>query len=1215
MILNKRIPRDLKKNLMRWIALFLLIVVSMFLVVSLIASADSVTLSVNNINKKNNIEDGQFSVIIPLNEKELNSLTKDGVNIEESFYLDFSQEDNSTLRVFKVRKSINLINLETGNVPNNDNEIIIEKNYASAHKLIIGDTITIGNIDYTISGIGSSPDYDYVLQNITDVGANANTFGISFVTDNGYEDLKNTNLSKKVEEYVYIYTLGESVTNDDLKERLGNINLDTSRVTDKYMKEIIDDLEQTKNDMVNGVNDLSDGVQQVVDAVDDFSDGVNELSSGVDEINSHTDELSDGVKNLLDGMNTLNDNSKNLIDGNKKLFEGTLTLVEEILSQNGVDVNLTIDNYKSELNRVKSQNNISNEVVSQIDSLKQSLDLCNEFYNGVVDYTNGVSQASYGMQQVYEGSNQVLDGSNELNKSLGELTQNNPDITLGAKQLLDTVMQSANEQLANANIPVTLTQENYIQTLDGILSTLDSDSIEYQTIYSLKQNIYSIEQFYNGLIQYTNATNEIFIGSSQLYGGMNDLNNGISEVNDGLNTLCTYNGSLTDGANSMFNAILDISSQEISNSLGSNVSLTADNYTQQLQDIKNSANSIASGELTSSISDILTLLNGFNEYYDGVIKYTDGVKEARDGCQELYDAITEFINGIDELKDGVNEIDGYTLDLKDGALELSDATSELKNSVDDLIDEYFNYDIDNLSSFIKNEENPRINASVDDVIVNKLCGLVGGVIILLLITYVISVFVIHNIDNESSIIGALYSMGIQKNELIRHYIILPIIISFVGGLLGTILGLTRAGIDTSLGDILITYSLSNIEYAKPLYVIVYGVVIPPLVAYLVNIAVINKRLSQTPLSLLRHQNNNSNTSNIDLSKYNMGFISNFRIRQTLREIRTSLTLCIGMFVSLLLLMLGLMCHSCLTTYIEQNKNDVTYSYMYTMKYPMDTVPNNSEPCYVETLKKEIDGYNLDVTLMGIDENNPYFNFDVTSKKNFVTIGSGTAYKYNLAEGDNLILNDDINNVSYVFTIDKIVEYSIGLHVFMNIDNMRELFNQEDDYYNVLLSNEDLNIDTGRIYSCLEQKDIINFANIFMNNMQGMIYMLIIFSVVIFIIVMYLMMKVMLDRSTQNISLFKVFGFNDREIKKLYIDGNFFTVLISSVICVPLTKQIMEKMYPSLVSNVAAGFCYDMHWKYYVFVFALIFFSYFIVNALLVGKIKKISLVEILKNRE
>lgn len=551
MILNKRISRDLKKNLMRWIALFLLIVVSMFLVVSLIASADSVTLSVNNINKKNNIEDGQFSVIIPLNEKELNSLTKDGVNIEESFYLDFSQEDDSTLRVFKVRKSINLINLETGNIPNNNNEIIIEKNYANAHELIIGDTITIGNIDYTISGIGSSPDYDYVLQNITDVGANANTFGIAFVTDNGYEYLKNTNLSKKVEEYVYMYTLGENVTNDDLKERLEDINLDTSLVTDKYMKEIIDDLEQTKNDMVNGVNDLSDGVQEVVDAVDDFSDGVNELSSGVDEINSHTDELSDGVKSLLDGMNTLNDNSNDLINGNRKLFEGTLTLVEEILSQNGIEIHLTIDNYKEELNRVKSQNNISNEVVSQIDSLKQSLDLCNEFYNGIVDYTNGVSQASYGMQQIYDGSSQVLDGSNELNKSLGELTQNNSDITLGAKQLLDTVIQSANEQLANANIPVTLTQENYIQTLDGILSTLDSDSIEYQTIYSLKESIYNIEQFYNGLIQYTNATDEISIGSSQLYSGMNDLNNGISEVNDGLNTLCTYNSSLTDGANSI----------------------------------------------------------------------------------------------------------------------------------------------------------------------------------------------------------------------------------------------------------------------------------------------------------------------------------------------------------------------------------------------------------------------------------------------------------------------------------------------------------------------------------------------------------------------------------------------------------------------------------------------------------------------------------------
>lgn len=53
-------------------------------------------------------------------------------------------------------------------------------------------------------------------------------------------------------------------------------------------------------------------------------------------------------------------------------------------------------------------------------------------------------------------------------------------------------------------------------------------------------------------------------------------------------------------------------------------------------------------------------------------------------------------------------------------------------------------------------------------------------------------------------------------------------------------------------------------------------------------------------------------------------------------------------------------------------------------------------------------------------------------------------------------------------------------------------------------------------------------------MQGMIITLGGVSVVIFAIVLYLMMKVMIDRSAFSISLIKVFGYRDKERKKMYL---------------------------------------------------------------------------------
>lgn len=48
---------------------------------------------------------------------------------------------------------------------------------------------------------------------------------------------------------------------------------------------------------------------------------------------------------------------------------------------------------------------------------------------------------------------------------------------------------------------------------------------------------------------------------------------------------------------------------------------------------------------------------------------------------------------------------------------------------------------------------------------NKYAGLGVGVILMALLTYVISVFVIHQIQRESSVIGALYALGAKKKIL------------------------------------------------------------------------------------------------------------------------------------------------------------------------------------------------------------------------------------------------------------------------------------------------------------------------------------------------------------------------------------------------------------------------------------------------------------------
>ena len=99
---------------------------------------------------------------------------------------------------------------------------------------------------------------------------------------------------------------------------------------------------------------------------------------------------------------------------------------------------------------------------------------------------------------------------------------------------------------------------------------------------------------------------------------------------------------------------------------------------------------------------------------------------------------------------------------------------------------------------------------------------------------------------------------------------------------------------------------------------------------------------------------------------------------------------------------------------------------------------------------------------------------------------------------------------------------------------------------------------------------------------------------------------------ENIALMKVFGYRKKEIKKLYLDGNFYMIAIGALISVPLSKKLMDAMYPVMVSNIACGMNLSFTWQMYALIYAGIIITYLVINKLLVRKIYKVGLSDALK---
>ena len=1019
-ILFKRALRDLKAGWARYLALSALIVFSIFIVVSLMGAAVTVIDCTEKTDKQQCLEDGEFSVFVPLRAEEEKKITDKGVSLEKMFFTDYAVNENQVLRAFKVRENINKISLIDGRLPEKDDEAVIERRYSEVNNVKIGDAVSIGGKDFTVTGIGVTPDYNTIIKKVSDSVSDSRAFGLIFLTGEAYDELYANGKSLTSEEYYYAFLLNGAMSEDELKKTLEDIEFKVSDVDDVYFKDYWKRMTGKKDDLIEGIDKLRDGAKEL-------SDGAKELADG-------TKEYKDGMKELKDAMP--------------------------------------------------------------------------DFKKGVKDLDKGAGQLEKGIKQYTKGVGKVASGTSSLSKGATKLANGTKQLDKGAKAYGDGVDAYANQTGAAAN--------------------------------STNPTVAEVAKGFAG-------------PAKQLANGYLQIKSGVSGVNTGTMQLSNGAGQLYKG--------------------------------------------------TKKLSDSGVFLR-------------DGASGLHKGTTELWKGTKKLADGVDDLYEGSEKISDGAKELADGAKEYADGMQEFSDKTNEFIDEFFNIKTSNLMLFMKSSENPRIDSAADDVEINYTASIIFGILLVMLFAYVISVFIVHTIDQESSVIGALYSMGVRRRTLVISYVSVPVIVAFVSGLIGTLLAvLTPAGIPSELSDSVNYYSMPEMQIKVTPFILIYGLVIPPLTAAVVNILVIRKRLKKTPLSLLR--NEQKTVRGKDLKIKGLKFISMFRLRQMIREIRAGLTVILGMFMALLVAMMALntmvYCSRVKDYYVSQTK----YNYMYSYKYPTEEVPEGGYEGVAEGLKKEIYGHTFDVTLMGITDENPFFDTGkLPENDKDVVISSAFAVKYNIKQGDEFTLNNANGDRLYAFRASKIIDYSASLMIFMDIDRCRDLFGEDDKYYNVVFADHDLGIDSGRLYAAVSKDEIQRSAGIYVDMMGPMVTIMSTASAVIFVVVMYLMVKMMIDRSAFNISLVKIFGFRNKEVRKMYLDGNFFTVAAGALIVIPLCKLIMDYIYPRyLVANVGVGVSPSYPPEMFVIIFAVIIGLYLVINFVLTGRLKKINPAMVLKNRE
>lgn len=224
--LRKRLSRELKSEIGKYLVVFILMVTTIGFVSGFLVADGSMIIAYNESFEKYNIEDGNLRTAEQIYKTQREEIEKLGIKLYENFYLEESLDNGSTMRIFKNREEVNRVCLMKGELPTKTGEIAIDRMYADNNSLSVGDTLQSGKKTWKITGLVALSDYSCLFQNNNDSMFDSVKFGVSVVTEDEFDSLKQDKL-----QYNYSWKYDqkpktekeEKEVSEDLMEDIGKI--------------------------------------------------------------------------------------------------------------------------------------------------------------------------------------------------------------------------------------------------------------------------------------------------------------------------------------------------------------------------------------------------------------------------------------------------------------------------------------------------------------------------------------------------------------------------------------------------------------------------------------------------------------------------------------------------------------------------------------------------------------------------------------------------------------------------------------------------------------------------------------------------------------------------------------------------------------------------------------------------------------------------------
>lgn len=519
-----------------------------------------------------------------------------------------------------------------------------------------------------------------------------------------------------------------------------------------------------------------------------------------------------------------------------------------------------------------------------------------------------------------------------------------------------------------------------------------------------------------------------------------------------------------------------------------------------------------------------------------------------------------------------------------------------------------------LQSYLAAGENQRICMVDDQAILFQIASYVLLVVLPLIAVALVSIIISRKVKSEQKMIGTLTALGYKKGQLVRHYAGFAAIPGIIGGVLSAVISSLSA---QSFGEMgLLDYEPLKITFSLNVVVAIIGVIVPTFMYVIAALFAVRKLLKQDTVLLLSGNAGGRKKLKHLFAGRKMSFHKKLAVRSLIGNPERTFVILMGIFLGSYIMLFGLGFFDTMKSVADNSIDRFgSFEYEYILNELLTEEKYDGEPFFVASLETE---EGSSTSLLGIDSDNKYLDLK-DEDGNKITVSDGcyltslSAMLLGVKEGEGLTLYNPLSMEEVVIQIDGIIDNTVQKAIYTSRERATEIIGLKSDVYNVIMSEKKLDIPKESLVKTITKTDMAEQFNTIFEEMEFMIYILVGFGVIICVSAIYVAVNMLVTESRGNISMLKVLGYEDKKINQIILRINHILLPIGIVLSIPAAIASGNAIFKIYVDTEGMLMTMDISLKSYIITILLTVISYFGSLVMIQRKVKRVSMVECLKN--